>query len=448
MLSRRELVILGLLFLVSLPAVTTRIYASDEVQFYAWLRSIAFDRDADFENEYRHLGEATGQLRGFYQTFLEDRRTESGRRINFAPIGSAVLWAPFYLGGHLIALATGVPIDGYSQPYVAAVTYGSALYGFAAVLLSAAIARRVVGRGLLASLFVAIGTPLVFYTYIAPVFGHATSAFAVSLFLWVWLIVRERWTVKGAVLLGLAGGLMAVTREQDGLLVLGPAIDFLRAARGAGVASVRVAVAGAAAFVVAVVPQGFAYLAVNGKLGPTVYAARKMTWTSPHAVSVLVSPEHGLLIWTPLVAVALAGLALLALNRVARARADAGWIAGICLVMFAAHVYMSGSVDSWTVAGAFGQRRFVAMTPILTLGLAALIAAAASARWSRATLVIVLLVCVWWNLALMMLWGANRMDRQKLDLPHLVRAVMIDLPRDAPALVWRYLTNRSSFYGK
>ncbi len=32
-----------------------RIYASDEVQYFAYLRSLWFDRDVSFENEYRYF---------------------------------------------------------------------------------------------------------------------------------------------------------------------------------------------------------------------------------------------------------------------------------------------------------------------------------------------------------------------------------------------------------
>ena len=50
--------------------------------------------------------------------------------------------------------------------------------------------------------------------------------------------------------------------------------------------------------------------------------------------------------------------------------------------MVALQVYVSGAVESWTVAGAFGQRRFVAMTILLVVGLAAL--RDATARTDRA----------------------------------------------------------------
>ena len=50
------------------------------------------------------------------------------------------------------------------------------------------------------------------------------------------------------------------------------------------------------------------------------------------------------------------------------------------LLMVALQVYVSGAVESWTVAGAFGQRRFVAVTIFLVVGLAAFRRAAAACR--------------------------------------------------------------------
>ena len=46
------------------------------------------------------------------------------------------------------------------------------------------------------------------------------------------------------------------------------------------------------------------------------------------------------------------------------------------LLMVASQVYVAGSVASWTVAGAFGQRRFVCLTVVLVIGLAALLGGA------------------------------------------------------------------------
>jgi len=457
MVHRSEAAVLGsfalvCIFVLSLPLVTTRLYASDEVESFAWVRSWVFDRDVNFENEYQHFYDSKQvQTASFHETFLE-RENEAGRRLNFMPIGTAILWLPFYGAGHLAAIATGAPADGFSAPYVAAVAYGSAIYGFLAVVLSLGIARRLVGHGLAASLAIWIGTPLLFYMYVAPPMSHACSAFAVSLFLWTWLHVRERWTIGGAVVLGLTGALMAMVREQDIFFLAAPAIDFVRLAVRRRLVSrdALVAAVGAASCLIAYSSQLMAYNALNGHPGPTTYVTRKMTWTAPHSLHVLFTPEHGLFAWTPLALLGIAGLVLLALGRVPMAARESRWLAVLLLVSFGLQVYVNGSVESWTVAGSFGQRRFVAITPLLVAGLASLAVAWSGLvrrRWLHAVAVLVVAAGIWWNVGLMIQFGLNRMDRQRLTLRDNMWTTFVVLPADAPGIVWRYLTNRESFYG-
>ena len=101
--------------LISLPAVTVRFYASDEIEYFAYLRSMWFDGDLSFDNEYRYFYDR-GIARGwrFKETFL-DGTTATGLRINFAPVGSAILWSPFYIltdAGVRVARAVGVDSRG------------------------------------------------------------------------------------------------------------------------------------------------------------------------------------------------------------------------------------------------------------------------------------------------------------------------------------------------
>ena len=51
----RRLLLLVALFVVSLPAVTSRLYSSDEVEYFSYLRSLWFDHDVSFENEYQYF---------------------------------------------------------------------------------------------------------------------------------------------------------------------------------------------------------------------------------------------------------------------------------------------------------------------------------------------------------------------------------------------------------
>lgn len=496
--SWRPPLVLLVLFVVSLPAVTPRIYASDEAQYFAFLRSLWFDHDLSFDNEYRHFydaGATRNQL--FRETFLE-MTTETGRRINFGTIGCAILWSPFYAVADVAARllhGAGAPIavDGYAFPYVAAVCYGSATYAWLAVWLSFLVARRVVPAArsrespwaLSPALFVLMGTPLLFYTYISPPMAHACSAFAVSAFVLAWLHVRARWSPRGMAALGALAALMTMVREQDVFFVVGPALDYawtLYSSAKAGPipedgesSSARgglrrfsprsmalSAWAGTSMFALVFVPQAVAYLVLNGHIGPSRLVSRKMTWTSPHALQVLFSPEHGLFLWTPIAAIALVGL----VGQVWRpwigftggheepdfAGAARGNGAGdprrlaVCLLaMVLSQVYVAGCVESWTVAGAFGQRRFVGLTPMLVAGLTWL-AGAVRRRASRVALAILLALAIWWNLGLMVQFGSGMMDRQRLDLARAARNTFITVPMRLPELARRYLFNRSSFY--
>jgi hypothetical protein len=464
---------LVLLFLLSLPAVTTRIYASDEIQYFSFLRSLWFDHDLSFDNEYRYfedhyfLDRGVPPPAGFASTFLEDT-TATGHRRTFATIGCALLWAPFYAVGDIVARvlhATGRPVavDGYSQPYIAAVCYGSACYGFAALLLSAAIVRRSLGSAIAATAAVWVGTPLFFYMYLAPVFAHACEAFAVALLLWSWLHARERWTPGRAALVGAAGALAAMVREQELILVAGPALDFLWTAietarapqplesgRPAPATLAAAAGAGIAGFAVGYVPQVIAYLSINGQIRAAGEVTRKMNWAAPHFFGVLFNPEHGFVFWTPLVVLAVCGLAWLLSGGGARGaieRRERRTLAACSLTIFVLNTYVAGSIESWTAAGAFGQRRFVSATPVLVVGLAALLTSVASHRgaWRWAVRALIGL-CLWWNLGLMTQFGLNRMDRQQLTLSDNARLTFVTLPFEAPQLVWRYVWDRSSFY--
>jgi hypothetical protein len=473
---RRDLGILAAAFLLSLPLVTPRVYASDEVQYVSYLRSLWFDRDVSFENEYQHYYDA-GVVRypGFHETFLE-RTTETGRRISFATIGPAILWSPFYAvadAAVALGIAGGGVRDGYGPPYIRAIAYGSAFYGWLAVVLGWAMARRLgLGRGALAgALAVWLGTPLLFYMYVAPPMSHAASAFAVAAVLLVWLRARERWSVRGGLALGALAALMAMVREQDAFIALAPAVDWALAwwqspHDSMGPPRRRLAAhaaAGVAAFALCYLPQLLAYQALNGYFGPSRLVARKMNWLAPHAGGVLASVEHGLFFWTPLAVLAIAGLVAGVMGRLGwTARptlaprgpgSDTALVAALLLVVVALQVYVAGSVESWTVAGAFGQRRFVSLTAAFLVGLAALWPPGkdrwrgARDGWGQRALVGTLFALgIWWNMGLMVQFGSGLMDRQRLTLAANAYHTFVTVPQQLPRTLYRYVFERHTFF--
>jgi hypothetical protein len=106
---------------------------------------------------------------------------------------------------------------------------------------------------------------------------------------------------------------------------------------------------------------------------------------------------------------------------------------------------VSGSVASWTLAGAFGQRRFVGLTVCLVVGLGWLLARVQGRPGGR-LVVAATALAVWWNLGLAVQFGAGWMDRQGLDVRRNAYLTFVEVPRQLPALAYRYLFDRASFY--
>jgi len=55
-------------------------------------------------------------------------------------------------------------------------------------------------------------------------------------------------------------------------------------------------------------------------------------------------------------------------------------------------------------------------------------------------------VMVWWNVALIAQFATRLMDRQRLEPARNAYHAFVTLPRSGPSLVYRYLTDRASFY--
>jgi hypothetical protein len=435
--------------LLSLPLVTPRIRGADEIEYFSYLRSAVFDHDLEFGNEYEHFAaEDPEGLAGFKATFLDRREPATLRHINFAPLGTALFWAPAYLLAHgavlsARALGSAVAADGFSRPYVIAISYASWAYGMAGLLLLHHVLARRAGvpepAAAWASAAILWGTPLLFYVTLGPGFSHAVSVFVITLLLWLTLRFRDDgFTVAQAAAVGAAGGLAALVREQDGLFLVFPAavvvFDFLRARRG-GAALVRLGVMAAAA-AAAFAPQLLAYRAINGGFGPSHLVARKMSYASPHALAVLFDPGHGLFVWAPLLLAASAGLLLAARRAWLDDPVPAALIAALAL-----QVWINGCVESWTQAGAFGSRRFVGMTAVFAWGLAVLIGVALP-RLGRPAVAAVLVACAWWNVSLMVQFGLKLMDRQQLEWPRVAVSQVRDVPRLAARSAWLFFTDR------
>ena len=110
----------------------------------------------------------------------------------------------------------------------------------------------------------------------------------------------------------------------------------------------------------------------------------KLELTHPHLLAVAFSVRKGLFFWTPLVALAVAGLPFL--------RSCAPTVLLATPVVLAVNFWVVASWSQWWYGGSFGQRALVDSLPLIALGLAALFDWARSTRAARAPVAVVVIL--------------------------------------------------------
>lgn len=448
-------ILLGVLFVLSLIVSLPRVYATDEVQYYAWLRSVWFDGDVDFANEYATFAQLNPNS-GITESILKtDRiRAKTGLYGNIAPVGSAILWAPWFIavdlllrGLHLLGISLDIPADGYSWPYQRAISYASAVYAFIGLLITYRIAQQwsSVFSARLATLGIWLATPLVFYMTIQMPFAHANGFFVTTCFIYSWLVTQQKpHSVKWWSLLGISAGGMFLVREQLILFAILPATSVLMTLiRHIRTTQIRVLGPDVRAWAMAAIcaiamlmPQISAYWLVNGEPRPASEVSGKLNLCSPHAIDTLVdfdtTPEpicnvgpepikiqpfsRGALVWSPILGFALLGLGLFA-YRIPH-------IGVPFLVAFMLQVWINGAFGTtWHLSGAFGFRRLIECSALFVVGLAYLLTKIEQrVHWS--VLVVGITAFIGWNMGLIVnatIFNGETNIRRGLTWPDLWR---------------------------
>ena len=341
---------------------------SDGFYYYAYLRSLWFDGDVDFTNDYRVLG------LGNRPHLFEPTRT--GHAPSAWTIGPAMVWSPFFGIGHLVAgrlAASGadVAVDGTSAPYRQAVCVAGLFYGLLGTFFLYRMARYVgsSGAAVLAAVAVVAGSFEVWYLVKEPTMTHAPSMAAVAAFGWLWLATRGHRSLWHWVALGLLAGLMGTIRWQNVLFALIPALEALtnlwKALGARDRLAVRREIVGGVVFTAAAVigflPQMVAWKAIYGSWLAVSPLGPQIRWWAPHVVDILWSSRNGLFSWSPILYIAAVGLIVLAVRD---RRLGLPVLAAIV-----AMVYFNASIQDWWGSASFGMRRFDSALPFFALGL-------------------------------------------------------------------------------
>ena len=375
---------------------------SDGFYYFAYLRSMAFDRDVNFMNDYRMLG--LGDKPHLFQP------TRTGYAESAWTIGPAIVWSPFFAAGHVVATrlhAKGLDVatDGTSFPYRQAVCVASLFYGllgcwfayrFALLFFPSALAAAAV-------LLTVCGSFMAWYLVKEPSMTHASSMAAVAGFTWLWAATRENRSLRSWALLGLVAGFMGLIRWQNVLFALLPGIDALtilfQSRRTRDPRALKDATIGSALFLVCLVigflPQMLAWQSMYGTFIARSPVGPQVRWSDPHLVDILWSARNGLFSTTPILYLGAIGLTVFAFARPA--------IGVPALLSIAVMVYFNACIQDWWGSAGYGGRRFDGTIPLFALGLAAFVDVTTQLvrRHATAAVLTVLAALAVWNAALM-----------------------------------------------
>ena len=395
-MSRPDRIVLGVgagLLVLHLAAMELlrkpdgRVVFGDATHHFVQLRSMVFDRDLHFQNEYTRIYGLRGGEPG--TEWVTTEHTVTGHVRNYMPVGPALLWMPLYLivaAGQwaLSALGlTGVP-DGFDRALQLVPGVTGVLSTIAAALLCLRLARTRTDEttALVSVLAVWLGSHAIYYSLVSPSYSHAASMLATSAFFYRWITTRDAPSIGRLAGWGALAGLAALMRWQDALLVGIPLMEALRW-RASVVARLGGGLAAIAAAALVFAPQMAIWTVLYGQPLAIPQGASFMRWTSPHPVAVLLSDNHGLFTWAPILIPATLGL----LTIVRRERALALPLVAVVVAAW----YTNAAVADWWAGEAFGARRFLSLFPLFVLGTARWLGgreASAGRSWRHGALVV------------------------------------------------------------
>jgi hypothetical protein len=411
---------LVLLFFLTLPLSNPWV-RGDGVGYYAYVRSLLIERHLDFRKDWQRANESfvTGRVDADGQV-LPDQYSPNGSIANIWSIGPSILWAPFLTLTHLGVLLSDrlgahIVADGFSAPYLITMACATTLYGFLGLWLSFLLARKYFQErwAFLATLGIWWASSLPVYMYFNPSWSHAHSCFAVALFLWYWDRTRGERRISQWIILGLLSGLIVDVYYPNGLLLLVPLLEgigcYWRRWNASGISGPGTLqlflrhVLYVAVIIVALLPTLISREIIFGGPFRTGYpGAQGWPWHSPALLNVLFSSDHGLLSWTPILALALAGL-------IPFRRLDRSFASYLIVATLAFYLLISFYPD-WDGLSSFGNRFFVSLTPVFVLGLAAFFDWLAQTWQEHSAMIFassLTAVLVLWNLGLIFQWGTH-----------------------------------------
>jgi hypothetical protein len=363
--SRRRTVALLLAVTTGLALLAQFTYlVPDSAGYLSWGRSLLWDADINFTNEYARYGMI--QQEGAIQFGAE---AVPGRPGNPFGLGTGLLWMPFLGLGALLAqlfkaFGVGVGVDGFGTGTLFAAHLGSWTFVLLTWLFVDATVQLLrpgskQHRLVLAAAFLAM--PLPYYVLQLASYSHAASTFLVSVVVYLSIRWRGAWSYRHALIVGAVLGVAGLVRLQNLAFAWMPLCLMVADVPQRRVA-LRLVSVGLLGMVLTFLPQILAWAWLTGCVWHIPQGDEFAQFSWKHLANVLFATRHGLLVTTPIVL-----LASWTLFRTAsKLSRPLVWALVGCFVL---QCLANAVPVDWWGGWSFGARRFCNLIPLVAIAL-------------------------------------------------------------------------------
>ncbi len=312
----------------------------------------------------------------FFNRWIWPVETPTGKSAILTTMGLSVLYAPFFLIGHVAAtISPQYDANGYSFPYHVALQFSTLFYFIIGLIFLRKLLARYFNDKVTALTMFAIagGTNLFFYVGYAAPMPHGYNFVLITMFVYFLEKWYDKISLKNTVILGLLSGIIALIRPTNIIILL--LIPFWRTASFIDIKNnftrlvknwYHVALM-AAMFILVWVPQFIYWKYVSGRLFYFSYGERsdRFYWDNPQIFKMLFSFDKGWFIYTPIMLLAVIGLYSMYKQKIK-------FTIPISIYL-TVMIYVLSSWWCWWYGGSFGQRSMVDFYGLMALPLAAFI---------------------------------------------------------------------------
>ncbi len=335
----------------------------DVVSYYGYLPSafIYNDLTLDFAKEDP----------GKFATKIWFERTGTGGKVFRTSMGTAMMYAPFFFGGHFFAINSEYEADGFSAPYRFALLFSSFFFLIVGLIFLRKLLRLYFPDSIVAITILAIlfGTNLLYFATFKAAMSHCYSFSLVTIFLFLtakWYKKQHWWKT---ILLGFIAGLIALIRPTNILVLL--VFAFWGVTNGKEfferfmffIRKFKHILLMIVFFFIAWTPQMIYWKILSGQWLYYSYGVVGFHFDNPQIINGLFSYRKGWLLYTPIMILALIGIFILFKKH------KKFFFPVLLFTIF--NIWVVFSWWCWWYGGSFSQRAMIDSYGIMAIPLAA-----------------------------------------------------------------------------